>query len=83
MVVKGSCRIDWSANTIDLVSGAIHKSDLVSADAEEPFDTVSDRLSAMRHVVIAVAEVGSSVGTTAGAAVVVVGHRISTVTLII
>jgi len=83
VVVNGSRRVNWATKTIDLVPRTIHKPDLVTADAKEPFDTFSKGLSAMGHVVLlAVAVVGSSVGTTAGAAVVV-GHRISTVILIV
>ena len=64
------------------MSRTIHESDPVSADAEESLDTFPKRLSAVaRVVVVAVAVVGSSVGTTAGAAVVTVGHRMATVTL--
>jgi len=61
----------------------VHKSDLWSADAEEPHDAFSNRLSTMTVanvvVVLAVAVVGSS-GVTAGAAVMVVGHRVAAVT---
>jgi len=82
VVVKWSRSINWPTKAIDLVS--VHKSDLVVADAEEPFDTLSKRLPVACHVVALAATVlGGSVGNTARAAVVVVGYGIPTVTLVI
>jgi len=34
--------VDWPTEAVDLVSGGIHKPDLVGADAEEPFDALSN-----------------------------------------
>ena len=76
--------VDWATvKAIDLVSrGRIHEPDLVSADAEEPFDAVSNRLPMTGHVVVLmVAVVETSVGPTAGAAVVAVGHRVGMTTV--
>jgi len=81
MVVNRSHGVDWATvKAIDLVSRGIHEPDLVSADAEEPFDAFSNRLPMTGHVVVLmVAE--SSVGPTAGAAVVAVGHRVRMTTV--
>ena len=84
VVVEGSCSVNWPTKAIDLVSRAIHEPNPVVTDAEEPFDTFSNRLSVTRCVVVsAVTVVGSTVGGTTGATVVMVGYGIPTVTLII
>ena len=78
MVVNGLHGVYWLTKAIDSVSTGILKPDLVSADAEEPFDAFSNRLpmTGGHVVVLAVAVVESSVGPTAGAAVMAVGHRV-------
>ena len=83
MVVNRSHGVDWTTvKAIDLVSRGIHEPDLVSTDAEEPFDAFSNRLPMTGHVVLLmVAAVETSVGPTAGAAVVVVGHRVGMTTV--
>lgn len=82
VVVKRSRSVYWPTKMIDWVS--VYGSDLVVANAEEPFDTFSKRLSAICHIVALAATVlGSSVGNTAGATVVVVGYGIPMVVLII
>ena len=83
MVVNRSCSVDWPTKVIDLVSRGIHKPDLVSANAEEPFDAIPNRLPMVGRVVaLAVAMVESSVGLATGAAVMAVGNqgRMTTVT---
>jgi len=83
MVVNRLHGVDWATvKAIDLVSRGIHKPDLVGADAEEPFDAFSNRLPMTGHVVVlAVAVVETTVGPTAGAAVVAVGHRVGMTTV--
>ena len=79
VIVGGLHSVNWPTGTIDPVSGRIDKPDLVSADAEEPFDSFSDGLSSMRQVVgVTVAD---SVGTTAGTAIAVVGDRVRMTTM--
>lgn len=76
-VVNKSPSVEWPTKTVDLVSGGVDKRDPVSADAEEPLDALSNRLPVTGHVVVlAVAWVDSSVGSTTGAAVMVVGYRV-------
>lgn len=81
-VVNGSHGVDWPTKAVDLMSRGIHKPSSVSADAEEPFDAFSNRLPMMGHVVVVmVAMVDSPVGLTAGAGVMVVGHRVRMTTV--
>lgn len=59
----GSQSVNWATEAIDLVPRVINKPDLVSADPEEPFYALSDRLSAVAHVrVVAVSVVGRPAG---------------------
>ena len=76
---KGLCSVNWATKAIDLVSRRIHKPDLVSADAEEPFDAVSNGLPMVGDVAVVAAVVDSSVGP--GATVMVFGHRMRIATV--
>ena len=79
VVVQGLCSVNWATKAIDLVSRRIHKPDLVSADAEEPFDAVSNGLPMMCDVAGVAAAVVA--GPTTGAAVMVFGHRMRIATV--
>ena len=79
VVVQGLCSVNWATKAIDLVSRRIHKPDLVSADAKEPFDAVSNGLPMMGDVAGVAAAVVA--GPTTGAAVMVVGYRVRMTTV--
>jgi hypothetical protein len=71
-VDRSTAVVDWVARVVDIP-------DPVSANAEPPFDAVSNRLPVMRRIVVpAVAMVASSVGLTG--VVVVTWHRVGVTT---
>lgn len=67
--------VNRSTETIDRVTRGIDKPNFVSAEAEEAFYAFSDRLSTVAKVVLRVTVVARS-RTTAGATLVVIGHRV-------
>jgi hypothetical protein len=81
-VVNGLHGVNWPTKTVDLVSRGVDIPDPVIADAEEPFDSFSNRLPVVGHVVVlTVASLGGSVGSTTGAAVMVFWYRVRVTTV--